>query len=56
MPFQPGTILDNKHRFDAVIGRGGFGYVYRAHEQLTDGGKLVRRAGPGGQRSGVGGG
>ena len=35
MPLQPGTVLDNKYRIEAIIGRGGFGYVYRAHEQLT---------------------
>ncbi|NBD36413.1 MAG: protein kinase, partial [Chloroflexi bacterium] len=32
---QPGTILDNKYRIEEVIGKGGFGYVYRACERLT---------------------
>jgi serine/threonine-protein kinase len=32
---QPGTILDNKYRIEAVIGQGGFGCVYRATERLT---------------------
>jgi len=32
---QPGTLLDNKYQIDAVIGQGGFGYVYRARERLT---------------------
>jgi phosphate/phosphite/phosphonate ABC transporter binding protein len=32
---QPGTILDNKYEIEAVIGQGGFGYVYRARERLT---------------------
>jgi len=32
---KPGTILDNKYVIEAVIGRGGFGHVYRARERLT---------------------
>jgi serine/threonine protein kinase len=32
---QPGTVLDNKYQIEAVIGRGGFGYVYLATERLT---------------------
>ncbi len=32
---EPGAILDNKYRIEGVIGRGGFGHVYRAHERLT---------------------
>jgi hypothetical protein len=35
MSLQPGTLLDNKYRVEETIGRGGFGYVYRATEQLT---------------------
>jgi formylglycine-generating enzyme required for sulfatase activity/serine/threonine protein kinase len=32
---QPGTVLDNKYRIESAVGRGGFGYVYRARERLT---------------------
>jgi len=32
---EPGTLLDNKYDIEAVIGKGGFGYVYRARERLT---------------------
>jgi formylglycine-generating enzyme required for sulfatase activity len=32
---KPGAILDNKYRIEGVIGRGGFGHVYRARERLT---------------------
>ena len=32
---RPGTVLDNKYTIEAVIGQGGFGYVYRARERLT---------------------
>jgi serine/threonine-protein kinase len=32
---QPGALLDNKYQIEAVIGQGGFGYVYRARERLT---------------------
>ena len=32
---QPGTILDNKYQIEGVVGRGGFGFVYRARERLT---------------------
>jgi serine/threonine protein kinase len=35
MALSPGTILDNKYCIEAAIGRGGFGYVYRARERLT---------------------
>jgi serine/threonine protein kinase len=36
MPLQPGAVLDNgKFLVETALGRGGFGYVYRAREQLT---------------------
>ena len=47
MILQPGTLLDNKYRIEALIGLGGFGHVYRAHETLTGETVAVKELAPG---------
>ena len=50
MPFQPGEILLDKYRLEALIGRGAFAEIYRVTDlalNMPRALKVVRRDAPG---------